>query len=97
MKSGRYLGAALLLAAGVCQAKNYAIVYTDGIHSLQDAAQESVWAKANALTDFSFPWKKAPAPKTEFRALWTPENDRNQDQHDSRDPKQGPSLMPVMF
>ncbi|HDC1791759.1 TPA: endoxylanase [Salmonella enterica] len=74
MKSGLYLGATmLLLAAGVCQAKNYAIVFTDGIHSLQDAAEESVWTQANVLTDFSFPWKNVPAPKTEFRALWTTE------------------------
>lgn len=73
MKNGLYFGVALLTAASVCQAKDYAIVYTDGIHSLQTAALEDVWAKANVLTDFSFPWKNAPVPKTEFRALWTPE------------------------
>ena len=33
MKSRLYLGATLLLMAGVCQAKNYAIVYTDSITS----------------------------------------------------------------
>ena len=72
MKSRLYLGVTLLLVAGVCQAKNYVIAYTDNIHSLQDAVQDSVWTKASLLTDFSFPWIDMPAPKTEFRALWTP-------------------------
>ena len=29
------------------------------------------WANARLLTDFSLPWENRPAPRTEFRALWT--------------------------
>ena len=29
------------------------------------------WANARPLTDFSLPWENRPAPRTEFRALWT--------------------------
>jgi Carbohydrate family 9 binding domain-like len=28
------------------------------------------WSEAEPLTDFSFPWEKRTAPRTEFRALW---------------------------
>lgn len=72
-KHGVCAGLTLLLAAGYCSAKTYQIKSTDQIHSLQDATQESLWTPANKLTDFSFPWDSAAPPKTEFRALWTPQ------------------------
>lgn len=34
-------------------------------------AEDAAWEKADCLTDFTFPWTAAPAPRTEFRALWT--------------------------
>jgi hypothetical protein len=36
---------------------------------LDGRADEPVWSKAAPETGFPFPWKKAPAPATEFRAL----------------------------
>lgn len=37
-------------------------------------ADEPVWAQATVENRFAFPWKTAPAPSTEFRALWDDEN-----------------------
>ncbi|MCX8089678.1 MAG: carbohydrate-binding family 9-like protein [Verrucomicrobiae bacterium] len=37
-------------------------------------ADEPAWAQAAVENRFSFPWKAAPAPLTEFRALWDNEH-----------------------
>lgn len=41
---------------------------------LDGRADEPVWAQAVAEKRFAFPWKTAPAPETEFRALWDDEH-----------------------
>ncbi|OBU22114.1 carbohydrate-binding family 9-like protein [Photobacterium aquimaris] len=33
-------------------------------------AQDNEWKSAQALTDFTFPWRDTPAPATEFKAVW---------------------------
>ncbi len=40
---------------------------------LDGKADEPAWAQANVEKHFVFPWKQAPAPPTEFRALWDDE------------------------
>lgn len=37
-------------------------------------ADEPAWAMAEVEKRFAFPWEAAPAPPTEFRALWDDEN-----------------------
>lgn len=39
--------------------------------SLTSPPAAADWARAVPLTDFSLPWEERPAPRTEFRALWT--------------------------
>lgn len=41
---------------------------------LDGKADEPAWAQAAVEKHFVFPWKQAPAPATEFRALWDEEN-----------------------
>lgn len=50
--------------------KTYQINFTDEVPVIDGVYEADVWKKANALTDFTFPWRETPPPKTTFRALW---------------------------
>ncbi|MEA1951509.1 MAG: carbohydrate-binding family 9-like protein [Planctomycetota bacterium] len=55
--------------------KVYEIAYVpDAKIEIDGKLDETAWEKANMLDDFSFPWKDAEAPATNFRAIV---NDRN--------------------
>lgn len=60
----------LLLGLCAANAQQYNIHHTDKVPSLVDNADETIWEKAEVLTDFVYPWNKEVPPATEFRALW---------------------------
>ena len=41
---------------------------------LDGKGNDLLWAKANSLTDFQYPWREESAPATTFKALWDDEN-----------------------
>jgi hypothetical protein len=50
--------------------QTYRVMWIPGAKiTLDGRADEAVWSKAVVETGFKFPWKKSPAPATEFRAL----------------------------
>lgn len=50
--------------------KTYQVRYVENVRlTLDGRADEPEWAQANVEKGFMFPWKKVPAPLTEFRAL----------------------------
>lgn len=51
----------------------YNIKHTDTAPVIDGNGSDAVWEQADALTDFTFPWRADPAPKTEFKALWDAE------------------------
>jgi len=71
------LGLMLLAVAadGSPDAKVYEVRYLAAPKIVVDGqASEAAWDKANLETGFTFPWKKEPAPSTQFRALCDDEN-----------------------
>ncbi|MEY0067637.1 carbohydrate-binding family 9-like protein [Providencia rettgeri] len=72
MKLTTLLAASAVLVTASVGAKEYQINHTDQLKSLNDATKSTeVWEKAEVLTDFTYPWEKEVAPKTDFRALWS--------------------------
>ncbi|MBQ0530576.1 endoxylanase [Providencia rettgeri] len=72
MKLTTLLAASAALVTASVAAKEYQINHTDQLKSLNDATKSTeVWEKAEVLTDFTYPWEKEVAPKTDFRALWS--------------------------
>ncbi|WP_272674139.1 MULTISPECIES: sugar-binding protein [unclassified Providencia] len=72
MKLTTLLAASAVLVTASVAAKEYQINHTDQLKSLNDATKSTeVWEKAEVLTDFTYPWEKEVAPKTDFRALWS--------------------------
>ncbi|CAB5551560.1 sugar-binding protein [Providencia hangzhouensis] len=72
MKLTTLLAASAVLVTASVAAKEYQINHTDQLKSLNDANKSTeVWEKAEVLTDFTYPWEKEVAPKTDFRALWS--------------------------
>ncbi|BBU95158.1 carbohydrate-binding family 9-like protein [Providencia rettgeri] len=72
MKLTTLLAASAVLVTASVAAKEYQINHTDQLKSLNDATKGTeVWEKAEVLTDFTYPWEKEVAPKTDFRALWS--------------------------
>jgi len=50
--------------------ETYRVRHVPGVRiQLDGRADEPAWSRAQVLRRFGFPWKKAPAPATEFRAL----------------------------
>ncbi len=50
--------------------KTYPVRYAPGARiDVDGRADEAAWSRAAVAKDFVFPWKKDPAPATEFRAL----------------------------
>lgn len=55
--------------------KEYQVILIDkNLKNKVEILNDSVWEKANCLTDFSSPWKNNPISKIEFRALHDIEN-----------------------
>lgn len=70
MKLTTLLATSAVLVTASVAAKEYQINHTDQLKSLNDATKSTeVWEKAEVLTDFTYPWEKEAAPKTDFRAL----------------------------
>lgn len=55
--------------------KTYEVRYVPpGQITIDGRSDEPAWSKAHVERGFRFPWKKSPAPSTEFRALWNDQN-----------------------
>ena len=48
----------------------YNINYAKVAPVIDGIAHDNEWKSAQALTDFTFPWRDTPAPATEFKAVW---------------------------
>ncbi len=54
--------------------KNYQVKkISSGSITLDGKGGDAVWANANVLTDFQYPWRNETPPQTAFRALWDDE------------------------
>lgn len=51
--------------------KTYRVNKIQSSIELTGLGNDPSWSKAVVLDDFTYPWREEPAPKTEFRALWT--------------------------
>ncbi|MEW2738674.1 sugar-binding protein [Providencia rettgeri] len=72
MKLTTLLATSAVLVTASVAAKEYQINHTNQLKSLNDATKSTeVWEQAEVLTDFTYPWEKETAPKTDFRALWS--------------------------
>lgn len=50
--------------------QSYNIKHTDSAPVIDGNGSDAAWEQAQALTNFTFPWRTDPAPETEFKALW---------------------------
>lgn len=50
--------------------KQYQVKKTERPVHLSGEGSDPIWAQANELSDFSFPWRPETPPATSFRALW---------------------------
>lgn len=48
----------------------YHVQYTEQAPVIDGKGEDSAWAGAKTLTQFTFPWRSEMAPATEFKALW---------------------------
>ncbi|MEX6210533.1 carbohydrate-binding family 9-like protein [Providencia huaxiensis] len=72
MKLTTLIAASAVLITSSVAAKDYQINHTEQLKSLNDATKSAeIWEQAEVLTDFTYPWEKEAAPKTDFRALWS--------------------------
>lgn len=62
----------ILLFTALClNAQTYTVKKVSaGTIEITGKGDAALWSTANLLTDFTYPWEKAPAPATAFSALW---------------------------
>ncbi|KII79752.1 carbohydrate-binding family 9-like protein [Vibrio renipiscarius] len=77
----KLLGLSVALLSGAISAtavadvntQEYQIRFTEQAPMIDGSGTDTAWLEADTLTQFTFPWRPAVAPATEFKALWDAE------------------------